>query len=129
MEFISRNPELAAVTKQLIRYGLNRGIIQITYRKEISDSGCEGLCATISGVDLYITNNIHQSVEEYQKTHDTEAQVSDLFDAIMYCRDEDERTMYLTTLLLAFIEETKTYGKNGLKIEEEKGETDETKHN
>ena len=125
MEFIARNPELSKIAKDLVEYGFNRGIIELRKYNYISPTGCIGLCAHInigkekdmkSGVDFYITNNTNQTIEEYMAQNNKETILNEITDSILYCRDTEERSMYLTELLLKYLEETKTYGRNGLKI-------------
>lgn len=125
MEFIARNPELSKIAKDLVEYGFNRGIIELRKYNYISPTGCIGLCAHINtgkekdmknGVDFYITNNTNQTIEEYMAKNNKETILNEITDSILYCRDTEERSMYLTELLLKYLEETKTYGRNGLKI-------------
>ena len=114
-EYLARNTELSHIIKDLVIYGYKRGLIQILFRREISDTNILGLCANINKVDFYINNNFNQSIEEYKKNHTEEEIINEIIDAIAYEWDTELRKFFISSLILNFIDETDTYGKGGFK--------------
>lgn len=114
-EYLARNPELSTIIKNMVRYGYRRGIIQILFREEISETNIRGLCANIEGIDFYIDNNFKQSVEEYKQNHTEEEILEAITDAIAYEWDTELRRYFISALMLKFIDEIDTYDKGGYK--------------